>query len=617
MQNNDVKEQDTIKKLVQRNFSIKRIISLVQRGIRSIFIEGFEATYKKVAFRVAIIRKAEIWMYKSDMPTKKELRRQKRVIFETSPFFSILVPAYNTPGPFLNDMIRSCLNQSYANFELCIADASDGDSVNSVVNSYRDERIKYKKLQQNKGIAENTNEAFKMASSENENQFFILLDHDDLLRQSALFEATVAINSKGADFIYSDEIILSEDLKKLKSFQFKPDYSPDTLRGCNYITHMIVFSRKLGEKAGLYEKKEYDGAQDYDLVLRLTEQAEKIMHIPKVLYTWRAHGASIAGSAASKPYAIEAGRMAIQSHLERVGLQGKVESLSGPGSYRIKYDIYGRPKVSIIIPNKDHKEDLKRCVYSIYEKNRNIDFEIVIVENNSTEKETFLFYDELEQEGKNCKIVKYSSSFNFSAICNMGVNNCTGEHVLLLNNDVEMLSENFIEEMLMFSQREDVGAVGAKLYYPDGKIQHAGVFIGLGGSAGHSHKGHLASSGGDMYRLATAQNMSAVTGACLMVKKALYKKVNGLDEEMFAIAFNDVDFCLKLREIEYLNVMTPFAEGIHYESLTRGYEDGSVKEERFEKEKANLRNKYRQLFKEGDPYYNPHLTLKFENYGIE
>ncbi len=615
MPNADVKEQDTIAKAAQRNFSVKRVLHLLRRGARSVYKEGFEATWRKIAFRIALMRKGEVWMYKSDICTKKELKQERRTKFEKRPFFSIIVPVYNTPERFLREMIDSCLRQTYEDFELCLADASTNEVPAKIIQSYVDKRIKYKKLSENKGIAENTNEAFEMAEHK-ELQYFILLDHDDLLRPNALFEVTNAILLQDADFVYSDEIVLSEDLKHLKSFHFKPGFSPDTLRGCNYITHLSAFQRELAEKAGLYERAEYDGAQDFDLILRLTEQAKQIVHIPKVLYTWRAHSASTAGTAEAKPYAVEAGRKAVQSHLDRTGLKGTVEALACAGSYRVRYELINSPLVSVVIPNKDHVTDLTKCINALFHNNKNMQFEVIIVENNSTQQETFDYYEALVNQYKNCKIVYYAEEFNFSAICNLGVQHSTGQHILLLNNDVEMTSENFLEELLMFSQRQDVGAVGAKLIYPDEKIQHAGIFIGLGGSAGHSHKGHPASSGGDMYRLATAQNMSAVTGACLMVKKELYNAIGGLDAEQFAIAFNDVDFCLRLREKGFLNVFTPFAEGIHYESLTRGYEQGSAQEVRFEKEKATFQEKYKTIFEKGDPYYNPHLTLEFENYAI-
>lgn len=615
MPNADVKEQDTIAKAAQRNFSVKRVLHLLRRGARSVFKEGFEATWRKVAFRIALVRKSEVWMYKSDVCTKKELKAQRKTTFTKKPFFSIVVPVYNTPTHFLKEMIDSCLGQTYGDFELCLADASTNDVPETTIQTYTDKRIKYKKLAENKGIAENTNAAFQMAEKR-ELQYFILLDHDDLLRPNALFEVTKAIVEYDADFIYSDEIVLSEDLKHLKSYHFKPDFSPDTLRGCNYITHLSAFARTLAEQVGLYEQAAYDGAQDFDIILRLTEQARHIVHIPKVLYTWRAHSASTAGAAEAKPYAIEAGRRAVQSHLKRIRLDGEVEALEGAGSYRVRYNLIGTPLVSVVIPNKDHVQDLTKCINALFQYNKNTNFEVIIVENNSTEQETFAYYETLMRQYEHCNIVTYTGAFNFSAICNVGVQHSTGQHILLLNNDVEMTSENFLEEMLMFSQREDVGAVGAKLLYPDEKIQHAGVFVGLGGSAGHSHKGHPASSGGDMYRLATAQNMSAVTGACLMVKKELYDALGGLDEEQFAIAFNDVDFCLRLREKGLLNVFTPFATGIHYESLTRGYEQGSEQEARFEREKANFQQKYEDVFLKGDPYYNPHLTLEFENYAI-
>ncbi|MEG0020960.1 MAG: glycosyltransferase, partial [Oscillospiraceae bacterium] len=373
--------------------------------------------------------------------------------------------------------------------------------------------------------------------------YYALLDHDDVILPNALYENIKAINHEKADMLYCDEITLDGRLKHLIQFHFKVDYAPDFLRGVNYITHFLVFKKELFEQAGAYLDSEYDGAQDYDLILRLSEKAEKIHHIPKVLYYWRGHKGSTASDMSTKQYAFEAGRKAIAAHLERIGLKAQVQIQRWPGSYRIKYDIIGDPLVSVVIPNKDNVVDLERCLSSLYEKKGWENLEVVIVENNSTDKRTFAYYELAKQKYENLRIVYYKGSFNFSSICNFGEDFARGEHILLLNNDVEILSENFVTEMLMYSQRADVGAVGAKLYYPDNTLQHAGVIMGINGSAGHSHKGLAWDTTGDMYRLVTAQNYLAVTGACLMVKRKLYDATL-LDERNFAVAYNDIDFCL-------------------------------------------------------------------------
>ncbi len=610
----DVKEQDTFAKAARRNLSPRRALSLLGRGARSLYAEGAEATARKIGFRLALLRKGEIWPYKSDLPTRRQWKAQRKTIFEKMPIISIAVPLFNTNPRFLREMIESCLNQSYQNWELCLADASEDDKVGRQVQRYKDPRIRYQKLTQNGGIAANTTAALQMSGG----QYIGLLDHDDTLRSGTLFEVVKAVNKTGADFIYSDEIVLDETLQKLKGFHFKPDFSPDYLRGCNYITHFSVFSRVLAEKAGFYEDPAMDGAQDHDLILRLTEQAQVVAHIPKVLYTWRAHAASTAGDAgAAKPYAVAAGQRAVQAQLHRLGLKGEVQPLAGPGSYRVRYATEGAPLVSVIIPNKDHAADLQKCLESLVSKAGHAPMECIVVENASQQPETFAYYEAAQKHYPWLRVVRFASQgpFNFAAVCNAGAKESKGEHLLFLNNDIALESGDFIREMLMFSQRQDVGAVGAKLLYPDGTIQHGGVFVGLGGSAGHSHKGHPGTSQGDMYRLAIAQNVSAVTGACLMVKKALFEKLGGFDAEIFGVAFNDVDFCLRLRALGLWNVFTPFAVATHAESKTRGYESGESAA-RFEREKAAFRQKYAALLAAGDPFYNPHLTLEFENYAI-
>ena len=608
--------QDSPLKFIKRNLNIKRITSLASRGVASLKNEGFEATWRKIDFRIKLMTKGDVWKFRSDIPLKRELKAQREAVFPYMPKISIIVPLYNTPEKFLKEMIDSVYNQSYSNWQLVLADASDKDlpHIKKVVDSYGDSRIVYEKLAENKGISENTNKGFALADGD----YLALLDHDDVILPNALYENVKAINETGAQVLYSDEITLDGELKHLIQFHFKIDYAPDFLRGVNYITHFLVFERKLFEQVGAYEDATYDGAQDFDLTLRLSEKANKVHHIPKVLYYWRGHAGSTANDMSTKMYAFEAGRKAIQAHLDRIGLKGQVSIQKYPGSYRTVYEVDGNPQVSIVIPNKDHIEDLSRCIDSIFALGGWDNVQVIVVENNSTEKETFEYYKKITAENSKVQVVYYKGGFNFSAICNFGVQFATGDHILLLNNDVEFVSENFVKEMLSYSQRSDVGAVGAKLYYPDGYLQHAGVIIGINGSAGHSHKGlaDARNNTGDMYRLVTTQNYLAVTGACLMVKTELYKKFP-LDEENFAVAYNDVDFCLRLYEAGYLNVFTPYSEGIHYESKSRGLDETDKPNLRYEGEKARFAEKWQKYFNYGDPYYNPHFTLLYENYGYK
>ena len=608
--------QDSPLKFVKRNLNIKRITSLASRGVASLKNEGFEATWRKIDFRIKLMTKGDVWKFRSDIPLKRELKAQREAVFPYMPKISIIVPLYNTPEKFLKEMIDSVYNQSYSNWQLVLADASDKDlpHIKKVVDSYGDSRIVYEKLAENKGISENTNKGFALADGD----YLALLDHDDVILPNALYENVKAINETGAQVLYSDEITLDGELKHLIQFHFKIDYAPEFLRGVNYITHFLVFERKLFEQVGAYEDATYDGAQDFDLTLRLSEKANKVHHIPKVLYYWRGHAGSTASDMSTKMYAFEAGRKAIQAHLDRIGLKGQVSIQKYPGSYRTVYEVDGNPQVSIVIPNKDHIEDLSRCIDSIFALGGWDNVQVIVVENNSTEKETFAYYEKITARNSKVQVVYYKGGFNFSAICNFGVQFATGDHILLLNNDVEFVSENFGKEMLSYSQRSDVGAVGAKLYYPDGYLQHAGVIIGINGSAGHSHKGlaDARNNTGDMYRLVTTQNYLAVTGACLMVKTELYKKFP-LDEENFAVAYNDVDFCLRLYEAGYLNVFTPYSEGIHYESKSRGLDETDKPNLRYEGEKARFAEKWQKYFNYGDPYYNPHFTLLYENYGYK
>ena len=547
---------------------------------------------------------------------KKCRKYQEEQAFSKNIKFSILVPLYNTPPKYLKQMIESVKWQTYKNWELCLADGSDKahNNVEEIVRSYikNDNRIVYKKLENNAGISENTNECIAMSSGD----YICLFDHDDVLHPSALFYNMKAICENNADFIYTDEAtFLGDNLKKIVNFHFKPDFAPDDLRAVNYICHFTVFSRSLLEKTGLF-KVEFDGSQDHDMILRLTENAEKIYHIPKLLYFWRSHKNSVSMDINSKSYAIESGKKAVAESIARCGLSATVESSKAfPTMYRIKYDLKINPLVSIIIPNMNHLKDLKCCINSILSKTEYKNYEIIVVENNSTEKEIFDYYKEIEDIEK-IKIVTYKGNFNYSKINNFGAEFAKGEYILLLNNDTEVINADWLEEMLSYAQREEVGVVGAKLYYPDDTVQHAGVLVGMGGVAGHTHCKASKDYAGYMGRMFYARNVSAVTGACLMIRKSIFDLLNGLDTDL-AVAFNDVDLCLRVRDLGYLVVLNPYAELYHYESKSRGYEDTPEKQERFGREIKIFKSLWGDsILKTGDPYYNPNFSY-FEDYVIK
>ena len=550
-------------------------------------------------------------------PNAEERRREEETVFPREIKISVLVPLYNTPEKFLREMIDSVVTQTYKNWELCLADGSDDKhtDVGRICQEYieKDSRIKYQKIEKNLGISGNTNVCFSMATG----NFIGLFDHDDVMHPSLLFECVKTVCEKDADYVYTDEATFtSPNLDDLIVLHFKPDYSPDNLRANNYICHFSMFDADLLKKTGLF-RPEYDGSQDHDMILRLTEEAKHVCHIPKILYYWRSHPNSVAADIGAKTYAIDAAKRAVHDHMrDYYGIEVEVESTRAfPTIFQIKYPINGEPLISIVIPNKDHVEDLRRCITSIEKKSTWKNYEIVVVENNSVEQSIRDYYKELESDPK-VKIVTYEGGFNYSRINNAGVKETKGEYLLFLNNDTEVISPDWMEQLLMYAQRKDVGAVGAKLYYADNTIQHAGVVIGLGAhrSAGHTHykmpREHL----GYMGRLCYAQDVTAVTGACLMVKKSIYEEVDGLDES-FTISLNDVDLCLKIREKGYLNIFTPFAELYHYESKTRGMEEGE-KLRRYERECAHFRDKWKEQLDAGDPYYNPNFSLDYSDFTL-
>ena len=555
---------------------------------------------------------------KKSFPDDARRKEEEETVFDSMPVISILVPLYNTPQGFLVSMIDSVLYQTYKNWQLCLADGSD--DAHAYVGEYckkmadNDARICYRKLEKNEGISGNTNRCLEMANGE----YIALFDHDDILHPSVLFEYVKAINEKGADYLYCDETTFAgDDIDKMLTMHFKPDYAPDNLRANNYICHFSCFKRSLLEGTELFRSK-FDGSQDHDMILRLTDRAKCIVHVSKLMYYWRAHAGSVASDITAKDYAIEAARGAVADSLRSHGYKNfRISSTRAFETiFKISYEIKGDPKISIVIPNKDHLNDLSRCIDSIVERSTYDNYEIIVVENNSGTEEIFEYYKKIESD--KIKIVKYDGEFNYSKVCNLGVSMADGEYILLLNNDTQVITVNWMEELLMYAQREDVGAVGAKLYYENKTIQHAGVVIGLGAhrTAGHTHYGQSRENLGYMGRLCYAQDVTAVTGACLLVKKELYEKVGGLDES-FAVSLNDVDLCLKLRHLGLLNVFTPFAELYHFESVSRGLDDSGEKAKRYDEESARFREKWKDDLKAGDPYYNINFSLDRSDFSLK
>ena len=537
---------------------------------------------------------------------------------EAGPKISIVVPLYNTPLNFLEELLDSVVNQTYRNWELCCVDAGQDTAVGQHVQARAkaDPRIRYQKLTENEGIAGNTNHGFELATGD----YIALLDHDDILHPCALWYTAQAIVEQGADFVYTDEATFEGKVENVVLYHFKPDFMLDNLRSNNYICHLSVFSRALMERSGGGERMEYNGSQDYDLFLRLTEQAEKIVHIPHALYYWRSSPGSTAADISAKTYCINAGIAALKAHYARCGVAvDEVSLIPGtPGYYKTDYTIAHPGRVSILIPTCDHIKDLELCVESIYDRTTYPDFELILIENNSKQPETFRAYERMEKEHPdNLHVVTWQGKgFNYSALNNFGETFATGEYLLLLNNDTEVITPNWLEEMVMYAQQKRVGCVGAKLLYPDDTVQHAGVGFGIGGVAGHLHKYFPATSDGYMGRLNYVQDVYGDTAACLLIRRAVYNEVHGLDES-YAVAFNDVDFCVRVREAGYTNVFTPFAQLYHYESKSRGMEDNPEKQKRFQGEVLRFQARWGDLLAKGDPCTNPNFDIQREDFSLK
>ena len=537
---------------------------------------------------------------------------------EAGPKISIVVPLYNTPLNFLEELLDSVVNQTYRNWELCCVDAGQDTAVGQHVQARAkaDPRIRYQKLTENEGIAGNTNHGFELATGD----YIALLDHDDILHPCALWYTAQAIVEQGADFVYTDEATFEGKVENVVLYHFKPDFMLDNLRSNNYLCHLTTFSKVLMEQAGGGERAEYNGSQDYDLFLRLTEKARKIAHIPHALYYWRSSPNSTASDISAKTYCIDAGIAALKAHYARCGVAvDDVTLIPGtPGYYKTDYTMAHPGRVSILIPTCDHIRDLETCVESIYARTTYPDFEILLIENNSKEEQTFRSYERMRKEHPDTlKVLTWQGKgFNYSALNNFGARYATGEYLLLLNNDTEVITPGWLEEMVMYAQQKRVGCVGAKLLYPDDTIQHAGVGFGIGGVAGHLHKYFPATSDGYMGRLNYVQDVYGDTAACLLIRKEIYDEVHGLDES-YAVAFNDVDFCVRVREAGYTNVFTPFAQLYHYESKSRGMEDNPEKQKRFQGEVLRFQARWGDLLAKGDPCTNPNFDIQREDFSLK
>ncbi len=598
-------------------------LSAVRKGLHSLRTRGPVFTAKKsvgyLRSRLSDKEKESFssWVRKHEYPDSA-LEEQRSAVFGRKILFSIIVALYNTPIDYLRDMLDSVIAQSYTGWELCIADGStDGqETIRSVCEEYirKNKNIHYKKLDKNLGVAGNTNAALEMATGD----YFAVLDHDDILSPAVLYKMMEVISSEDPDVVYTDEAtFISPDRHDIKSIHFKPDFAIDNLRANNYICHFTAVRRSLLDTVGLF-RSEYDGSQDHDMMLRLSEVTDKFAHVPEVLYFWRAAPGSTALGASEKNYAAAAGRKAVHDHLLSIGIRSEVSSLdSCPTIYRIRYPINGTPKVSIIIQTRDHLRYLDRCLRSIEELTTYENYEIILVENQSRDPKTFAYYDRIIRKWNNIRVIRWEDSWNWSALNNYAVREAAeGDYFLFLNNDTKVITPDWIQEMLMYAQRKDVAAVGAMLYYPNDMVQHAGVIIGLGGVAGHVFHMSLRDNAGYMGRLSYPQDLSAVTGACIMIRRNVWDEIGGMDES-FPIGYNDIDFCLRARRKGYQIIWTPYAELYHYESVSRGYDTTQEGKSRLKRENERFTTRWKAELDHGDPFYNPNLSLYHSDFRIK
>jgi len=615
----------TLSNRILPHYSLRqRYYFLARDGTRILINEGFVAFIRSVARHLNLnsdYYDYQKWMKKNE-PDPEGLHRLEKSDrnFSFRPRISIITPVWNTDETWLRCALDSVIAQTYDNWELCIVDGGSGEPyIRPLLHKYADQdpRINVKILKENKGIAGNSNEALAQVTGE----YVGFLDHDDELAPFALHEIVALLNrNRDLEFIYSDEDKLDHKGKRITPF-FKPDWSPDLFLSQNYICHFTVIRKALVDSVGRF-RLGYDGSQDYDLFLRCTEKISPtgIAHIPKILYHWRMIPGSAADHVEIKPYAIISAKKTLADALQRRDEAGEVTDGIFPGSFRIRYAILDNPRVSIIIPSQDHASTLKRCISSILDKTTYDNYQIIIVDNQSTQEDTFRYYATLEKEPK-IQLLHYDKPFNFSAINNYAAARVDSPFLLFLNNDTEVISGEWLSALLEHAQRKGVGAAGAKLLYPNDRIQHAGVILGITGTpgekgvAGHALKNLPDYNSGHFLRSQVIGNFSAVTAACLMMRKEVFDEIGGFDETL-AIAFNDVDLCLRIRDAGYLIVYTPYSRLYHHESLSRGYEDTPEKQKRFLEEVHYIRGKWGELIDSGDPYYNPNLSVENENFSL-
>lgn len=592
------------------------VYNVLYSGARSIANNGLQGTVDHLRFAFARRYFGYSTWIKRNEPSASQLKglEEESRRWKYRPKISLVTPVYDPRRDHFVACIESVFKQTYDNWELCLVDGGSAQPyVAKLLNEFsaQDPRVKVLSLSENRGIAGNSNSALKMASGE----YVGFLDHDDVLAPFALHEAARALNEdETIDLLYSDEDKIPSRGSRRYDPSFKSDWAPDTMLSYNYLCHFAVVRRGLLEEIWGF-REGYDGAQDYDLILRIVQRTKKIRHIPKVLYHWRATEGSTALEATQKPYAMDAARRAIADHLRHRGFEAKVVDGYLPTTYRVMYRIRGNPKVSIIVPTRDKVDLLRPCVESVLGKTNYDNYELVIVDNQSQDGATHRFYESLKGNPR-VRIIQYAWPFNFSMINNFAVRSTNAPHLLFLNNDTEVMAPEWLSAMLEYSQREDVGAVGARLLFTDGSIQHAGVIIGVGGVGGHAHRLFPGSSDGHMGRTKIVQNLSAVTAACMMMRRTIFDEVGGFDEGL-AYAFNDVDLCLKIREKGYLIVYTPYAELYHHESATRGSDETPERRAGFAKEVEIMKNRWKQVLEAGDPYYSPNLTLERPDFSLK
>lgn len=596
---------------------LKRVYPLIIQTFRQYgFTYLFKETIRYIRFGPIPEMNGQEYneFYESFINSYSEETVQEKINeLSTKPVFSIIIPVYNVKPALLDQCIQSVINQQYPHWEICLYDdASTKRKTIACLKKWEkyDKRIKIQYGKKNQHISGASNSAIGMATGD----FICLLDNDDTLVSIALYEMALIINKKPtADFIYSDEDKISKSGELVEPY-FKSDFNFDLLLANNYICHFVAIRKTVGDKIGWF-RKGYEGAQDHDLFIRISEITKNIVHIPKILYHWRKTEGSTADSFNEKDYASEAAIKLLNDYLDRNNIQGSVHKTDYPGAYRIKRSITEEKLVSIIIPFKDQVKLLKKCISSIINKSDYKNYEIILVSNNSSKKATFDYLKEISNKFENIKVFEHNIPFNYSEINNWAVQKAKGEYILLLNNDIEAISKEWLSAMVEHIQRPEVGAVGAKLLYSDNTVQHAGVVLGIGGVAGHSCKNTTQDHPGYYYRSVITNEFSACTAACLMVKKEIFSHVGGLNETDLKIAFNDIDLCLKIGQLGYKIIYTPYSLLYHYESKSRGLEDTIEKLNRFKKEESYMKRTWGKLLL-NDPFYNPNLSLRKDNFSL-